>query len=770
MRAAGLVVLLFCAAGCSRTWYRLDADAETYRAVDEKLSDPRWQLPEQGLDRPVESRLHDSTNPDRPPMPPDDPAAHLFMHEADGHRGWKHWHRNGDLANVEFPEWRKYLPLEPDGTLKLTPEGAVRLALLHSREYQTQSEDLFLVALALTLNRFEFALQWFATNNTTYEHFGASSVPTETNTLTNTTAVGFTKAFTAGGQLLVNLINSFTWEYTGGTSSVNTNFTAAFIQPFLRGAGRQVRMEGLTQGERNLLYAVRAFARFRKEFYFTVAIEQYQALLQATQEIRNLEGNVKTREQQYLVIAARRAAGEASLAQEDQAFSSFQQARIQLVQAKTNLENQFDAYKLLLGLPPDVRIRIDDSILKVFDFATPELRAFQEKTTEYMNTIAGRDAPPPVAGLREDYVQLARLTKTTETFAKQMREDVVKVKARTAANPLPDKQAEQRRQAGVDMLDKQSLELLDDLVKFAREIDRKAGTLTEAGRAASQSDVWRKARDLTNLVGQVYALQAEARIRLLELPEFNPEEQSSITFALAERLDLMNRRAQVVDAWRQIEVAADRLQGVLNLQADMNLATKADNDTPLDFAAQASRYRIGVQVEGPLNRQVERNLYRLAQINYQRARRDYMAAEDNIVRTIRQDVRQLNTDRLNFDLNRQLLVAKARQIEENQYQLLFGDRGDVQNGTTAILTALDDLLDAQNALIAQWFSFERGRLRLLLDTEQLQLDDDGIYRDATRLPLAAAGQAGLQPVPPRPAHGVPGQPGPGQPPAPRPPP
>jgi hypothetical protein len=203
--------------------------------------------------------------------------------------------------------------------------------------------------------------------------------------------------------------------------------------------------------------------------------------------------------------------------------------------------------------------------------------------------------------------------------------------------------------------------------------------------------------------------------------------------------------------------------GVLNVQADMNLGTKAGGDTPFDFSAMASRYRVGLQFDGPLNRQAQRNAYRQVLIQYQRARREFMAFQDNIVRSIRQDVRQLTTDRLNFDINRQSLVATARQIEQNQYSLLFGDNRNVQADTTSILTALNNLLSAQNTLIAQWFSYERGRLRLLLDMEQFQVDDDGIYRDPNRLP----GRSAERLPQPSPAAGggpagvsLPGQPGP----------
>ena len=45
------------------------------------------------------------------------------------------------------------------------------------------------------------------------------------------------------------------------------------------------------------------------------------------------------------------------------------------------------------------------------------------------------------------------------------------------------------------------------------------------------------------------------------------------------------------------------------------------------------------------------------------------------------------------------------------------------------LGALNSLLDAKNALIAVWVSYETNRLQLLLDTEALQLDERGLPQD-----------------------------------------
>ena len=70
---------------------------------------------------------------------------------------------------------------------------------------------------------------------------------------------GFTRNLAAGGQLLVDFANSFVWEFSGSTLERVRNFAAPLIQPLLWNFGRQVRLESLTQAERDTLYAARSF-------------------------------------------------------------------------------------------------------------------------------------------------------------------------------------------------------------------------------------------------------------------------------------------------------------------------------------------------------------------------------------------------------------------------------------------------------------------------------------------------------------------------------
>ena len=176
-----MLLLAVVLAGCSRSHYREAADAETYPIINERVVVPAYDVGRTQVEPAAGSRLADPFDPDRPPKPPDDPSAALFMDRPGGMQGSKHWGKDGYTDVIEPPGWEQSLGLNEKGTLKLTQDRAVELALLNSREYQTALEDVYLPALALTLNRFEFDCRWFLRNNTTFTHIGTSSLPGEVN-------------------------------------------------------------------------------------------------------------------------------------------------------------------------------------------------------------------------------------------------------------------------------------------------------------------------------------------------------------------------------------------------------------------------------------------------------------------------------------------------------------------------------------------------------------------------------------------------------------
>ena len=156
-------------------------------------------------------------------VPPDDPAAYQYMLRVNGMRNYRRWHKDGDAPSVEDPAWRAYLPLDDKGVLVLTKERAVELAWLNSRDYQAALETLYEQALALTLQRFAFALHWFGSNITTFTGMGDGD--TATHVLTTSSSLGFNKLLAAGGQLLVDFANSFVFRRCAISPGSGSSFT-----------------------------------------------------------------------------------------------------------------------------------------------------------------------------------------------------------------------------------------------------------------------------------------------------------------------------------------------------------------------------------------------------------------------------------------------------------------------------------------------------------------------------------------------------------------
>jgi len=274
-QSAPLLALVVLFAGCNRTFYREAADLEVRVLVDEKSSDPRWDLHNFAIDPDSRSRYAQLHDPDFPPMPPDDPASHELMHCIDGKDGYSGWHDYGETTELESPWWRDYLgqyaQVTNDGKLLLTLPDSVRIARLQSPDYQEQLETIYLSALDVSTERFRFDTQFFGGAGLAYTHIGEQRAGGESNRVTLDTGATVSRQLSAAGELLVGFANNTVWEFTGPNEGLTTSLiNFSLIQPLLRGGGRAVALERLTIAERTLLANLRSMERYRQGFYGTV--------------------------------------------------------------------------------------------------------------------------------------------------------------------------------------------------------------------------------------------------------------------------------------------------------------------------------------------------------------------------------------------------------------------------------------------------------------------------------------------------------------------
>ena len=141
--------------------------------------------------------------------------------------------------------------------------------------------------------------------------------------------------------------------------------------PLLRGSARSVVLEPLTQAERNLIYEVRTYERFRRTFAVDV-VSRYYAILRTLDSITNEEANLESLK---LLVARNEAfavAGRMNDIEVDQARQDLLRSEATLVNLRESYGGQMDQFMLLLGLPTETYAELDRSeldALKLLDGA-----------------------------------------------------------------------------------------------------------------------------------------------------------------------------------------------------------------------------------------------------------------------------------------------------------------------------------------------------------------------------------------------------------------
>jgi outer membrane protein TolC len=142
------------------------------------------------------------------------------------------------------------------------------------------------------------------------------------------------------------------------------------VQPLLRGGGRLVARENLTQAERDVVYAVRSFARFRRTFAFSIT-SQFFRVLQQRDTVLNGWENYQRLQQSRQRTAEMAQAGRLPEFQVDQARQDELRARDSWVRALRAYQEQLDDFKITLGLPTESPIELDPAEVDALRRAGP---------------------------------------------------------------------------------------------------------------------------------------------------------------------------------------------------------------------------------------------------------------------------------------------------------------------------------------------------------------------------------------------------------------
>ncbi len=760
----GLLLLLsLVLTGCTRTEYRQAADQQAYQILKEKSQDPRWKLDRIDIAPDPLSRFYDVHDPDVPPLPPDDPAASRYMDQVYGMKGSPTWDQLHRIDHVENPNWPKAFgggvysgEVAEIPETRLTIEEAVKIGLRNSRDYQEQVENMYLAALALTFERYRFDVRPIAFGNEIGTNVGYDNTPDNGSSWgLGATNIGVSRLLPSGAQLMAELTNNTIWMLSGNSGSQTaTTLAYSLVQPLAFDVQRTINLEKLTQQERNVLYKIRDFARFRKDFYVTVVTGSralplpgssgsgelaflirgarsptvgFYYLLYEMQRLRNQKTTIRSLESLIRDLEALGEAGRATSLDVTELQSSLERGHLRLAHRERVVRTEMDRFKMQLGLPPDLNIMLDDSLLRQFDFldnemleleydsTTVEIGEDQQVLIEAMNDIASvlTTLETKIATFEGEIAELDQVLPVR--FERMSDEEIAEVQH----NVANDKQqfAEIQRQS-VKMREmvarlKQEIESAEDTQEILPEIRELRRGLLHTVRA---------------LTGVSIAIRLERSV----LVPLEVDFEEAVDVSLRNRLDLMNRRGIVVDARRRYEVAAEKLLTDVNLVVEGSVGTPplAETNKPFDFSSDSAQFRAGVQIVTPLDRRRARNNYRAAQISLQRARRNYMAAEDQVKLDIRTMYNEATTEARIFEICRRALRVAARELDQ---AIEFGDRpdtGEYAGGRGVnISRALENILYNQNEMIESWAEYETARLSIYRDMGTMEIDENGLWVD-----------------------------------------
>ncbi len=239
----------------------------------------------------------------------------------------------------------------------ITLNDALQIAAANSRSYQSQKETVFRTALALDLQRNNFRNIWAGVlNSTLSSSLGPNS---ETNGIVNQDSLSVSKRFENGSQFMGLLAVDLAKLLSGSKdASTGIRLENSLSIPLLRGSSRFIVTEPLTQAQRNVVYSIYNFERFKRTFSVGIASD-YLSVLQQIDRVENAVENYER-----VVSSTRRArrladAGRLPEIQLDQSVQDELRARNSWISAVQAAEQTLDRFKMTLGLPTDAIIELD---------------------------------------------------------------------------------------------------------------------------------------------------------------------------------------------------------------------------------------------------------------------------------------------------------------------------------------------------------------------------------------------------------------------------
>jgi len=310
----GLAVISIFSGGCSPEQYKADADKEVYKIIDEKWEDGFGQ------------------------------KANYIISDC-----------NTVISTIDIPV-EKVIP--PSGVISLSE--AVAIATKYNRTYKSRKETLYRSALSLTGTRYTYAIKWFGTVDGTYTDDKSAGDDVTIQTSTETSKRGLLlDGVVYNASIAVDWLRFLTGD---PRTSLVSLLSGDVTIPLLGSGAGKVAQENLTQAERNVLYQIRTFNRYRKQFIVDI-VDQYYNILEQRANVINAENNYKSLLESKKRLEIEVGTGTKAPSDVDETEQQLLESENSWVTRQQSYERALDQFKVTLTLPTDAEIVLDPNEL-----------------------------------------------------------------------------------------------------------------------------------------------------------------------------------------------------------------------------------------------------------------------------------------------------------------------------------------------------------------------------------------------------------------------
>ena len=372
--------------GCAPADYRMEADKVAYDLVGNAQEEAIGRREPFTIDRPAETLRRKLLGLQ------DLQTSGLASFGSDYLEEIEHWPEEGmpprtDEIDGVVVDWDEV------GPVRMTLLEALQIAAANSREYQQAKEAVFRSGLNLDLQIDQF--------RNTYTGMLDALLSTDQGSGTTRFETGgrfgVSRQLENGASLAANLVLDLAQLLSSdGASAIGIAMDFSASIPLLRGSGRHIVTEPLTQAERDLIYALWGFEDFKRDFAVGI-VSQYYQVLQQLDQLQNTEDNYRNQVLSSRQTAALASEDRTTLEQLDQARQAELRARDSWIASTQRFEDALDSFKIRLGLPTDSLIELDrDELLVLRNNMASRLAAQEDTGTDIPDIADVPSAESPV--------------------------------------------------------------------------------------------------------------------------------------------------------------------------------------------------------------------------------------------------------------------------------------------------------------------------------------------------------------------------------------